>query len=158
MEGQVTIFDQDLWCGRMSPGHSVPIKEQTSKRSSRKSLGSQNQTLPMFLCLKKDGQSQGAYTMTWGGGALLGEYTMHSFGESPREENVLRLSQILEDCPLPKYSLSAKACQGILRRAEKRGKELPPELEKALRIQTGQSVSRSGGANPEEDGNRWQSS
>jgi hypothetical protein len=27
---------------------------------------------------------------------LLGEYMMHSFGESPREENVSRLSQILQ--------------------------------------------------------------
>ena len=28
--------------------------------------------------------------------------------------------------------MSAKACQGILRRAEKRGKELPPMLMEAL--------------------------
>jgi hypothetical protein len=42
------------------------------------------------------------------------------------------LSQILEDCPHPKYSLSAKACQGILNRANRRGKELPKELEIAL--------------------------
>jgi hypothetical protein len=33
----------------------------------------------------------------------------------------------------PKYYLSPKACQGILRRAEKRGKALPPMLEQALR-------------------------
>ena len=32
----------------------------------------------------------------------------------------------------PKYYLSPKACAGILRRAEKRGKALPPVLEKAL--------------------------
>ena len=32
----------------------------------------------------------------------------------------------------PKYSLSAKACQGILRRANQRGKELPELLEMAL--------------------------
>jgi hypothetical protein len=31
-----------------------------------------------------------------------------------------------------KYSLSAKACRGILRRAEKRGKELPDMLREAL--------------------------
>jgi hypothetical protein len=45
------------------------------------------------------------------------------------------LSQILEDSPHPKYSLSAKACQGILNRAAKRGKELPPELKAALEAQ-----------------------
>ena len=66
------------------------------------------------------------------GGALLGEYTMHSFGECPKEEKESRLSQILEDQPLPKYSLSTKACQGILRRADRRGKELPKQLRAAL--------------------------
>ena len=70
--------------------------------------------------------------MTWEDGALLGEYTMHSFGESPKEENASRLSQILEDSAHPKYYLSAKACQGILNRAEKRGKELPEVLKTAL--------------------------
>jgi hypothetical protein len=74
------------------------------------------------------------------GGALRGEYTMRSFGECPREENVSRLSQILEVSPHPKYSLSAKACTGILNRAARRGKELPAELKSALEAQ---SVSRS---------------
>ena len=71
------------------------------------------------------------------GGALLGAFTMHSFGESPREENVSLLSQILEDTPHPKYCLSAKAVIGILRRANKRGKELPTELRLALQTQSG---------------------
>ena len=65
---------------------------------------------------------------------------MLSFGESPREENVSRLSQILEDSAPPKYCLSEKACAGILRRAEKRGKELPKELKEALLRQCGESV------------------
>jgi hypothetical protein len=43
------------------------------------------------------------------------------------------LSDVLETGPLPeRYSLSPKACSGILRRAERRGKELPPMLKKAL--------------------------
>ena len=45
----------------------------------------------------------------------------------------LRLSDILEKEPPEKYSLSSRACAGILRRAEKRGKTLPPMLEAALR-------------------------
>jgi hypothetical protein len=73
------------------------------------------------------------------GGLLLGVYTMHSFGEYPSEERESLLSQILEDNPPRKYSLSARACQGILRRAKNRGKELPPELEAAL---IAQSVSK----------------
>jgi hypothetical protein len=42
------------------------------------------------------------------------------------------LSQIVEADVPAKYSLSKKACEGILRRAEKRGKKLPPMLEDAL--------------------------
>lgn len=68
---------------------------------------------------------------------MLGEYTMHSFGECPSEENVSRLSAILEDTPHPKYYLSAKACAGILRRAERRGKKLLEPL-KAVLIQQSQ--------------------
>jgi hypothetical protein len=38
------------------------------------------------------------------------------------------LSAILEPNPDPKYFLSPTACKGILRRAEKRGRELPLPL------------------------------
>lgn len=72
---------------------------------------------------------------------MLGEYTMHSFGEYPREENVSRLSAILEGCPHQRYSLSAKACQGILNRAERRGKKLPEQLETALRAQAALQIA-----------------
>ena len=77
-------------------------------------------------------------------GCIMGErwslaWRVHDaqFWESPKEENASRLSQILEDTAHPKYSLSAKACLGILRRAEKRGKELPSELREALEWQAG---------------------
>jgi hypothetical protein len=70
--------------------------------------------------------------MCWADGALLGGYMTHSFGESPSVANVSHLSQILEVTPHRKYYLSAKACQGILTRAERRGKELPSELKTAL--------------------------
>ena len=86
-----------------------------------------------------DGQNPGAITLTTAPGALLGEYTTHSFGECPSEGNASRLSQILEDCPPRKYSLSAKACAGILTRAKRRGKKLPEELERVLRKQAGAS-------------------
>jgi hypothetical protein len=43
------------------------------------------------------------------------------------------LSDVLEIGELPqRYFLSATACKGILRRAEKRGKALPPQLRQAL--------------------------
>ena len=63
---------------------------------------------------------------------MHGVYSMHSFGECPSAAVESHLSQILEDSPRQKYYLSEKACQGILRRAERRGKELPPVLKKAL--------------------------
>ena len=46
---------------------------------------------------------------------------------------VSSLSDILETGDVPqRYYLSARACRGILRRAEKRGKTLPPQLARAL--------------------------
>lgn len=53
-------------------------------------------------------------------------------GECPSVARESTLSQILEVNAPEKYYLSAKACAGILRRAEKRGKELPPMLKEAL--------------------------
>jgi hypothetical protein len=48
------------------------------------------------------------------------------------------LSRVLETGELPpRFYLSAKACAGILRRATKRGKALPPMLEQALRQAAG---------------------
>ena len=94
----------------------------------------------MCVYRTEDGTNPGAITLKMVPGALLGEFMMRSFGESPSEENVSRLSQILEASPHPKYSLSAKACRGILNRAERRGLELPEALRAAL---VAQSVSRS---------------
>lgn len=79
-----------------------------------------------------------------GSGPSHGEYLMHSFGESPSVAAVSRLSQILEASAHPKYYLSEKACLGIIRRAERRGKKLPPMLEKALRLQCSGLASTSG--------------
>ena len=54
-------------------------------------------------------------------------------GLSLKDEGVCSLSDILETGPVPqRYFLSAKACRGVLRRAAKRGKELPPQLRHAL--------------------------
>jgi len=141
IEGQVGLFDLDTWCGRTSPVLSAAEtrKARTSPPSLKKSSKSQNRKPPMCVCVCRsaDGRQPGYITLTMEDGALLGEYTMHSFGESPREENASRLSQILEDSAHPKYCLSARACAGILNRAQKRGKELPPELKEALLRQCG---------------------
>ena len=51
--------------------------------------------------------------------------------EAPCEDIPSHLSDILEENPDPKYRLSSKACLGILTRASRRGKKLPPMLEEA---------------------------
>ena len=133
MDGQVSLSDLGGWFGKTFPELSAVTKEKTSRQFSQKSSKLQNQKLPMCLCLTGGGgTSQDVSTTKWEDGALLGEYTMHSFGESPREENESHLSQILEDSAHQRYYLSEKACAGILNRAEKRGKELPEILKTAL--------------------------
>jgi hypothetical protein len=53
--------------------------------------------------------------------------------EYPKDAGVCSLSDILETGALPpQYYLSAKACQGILRRAVKRERMLPSALQAAL--------------------------
>ena len=132
-EEQMSIFGQDTWSGKTSPDHSPQTEVKTSQRSLKKQSGSLNRKPPLFLFLKRDGQQQDA---SWeNAGALLGVFSTHSFGESPSVAVESHLSQILEDTPHPKYSLSEKACRGILNRANRRGRKLPEPLENALRSQ-----------------------
>ena len=81
-----------------------------------------------------------------GGGNLLGLCWEPGFpsaiglstaagGVSPKDAKESSLSQILEGVPHPRYFLSPTACRGILRRAQKRSKELPMILRQALEIQ-----------------------
>ncbi len=58
-----------------------------------------------------------------------------NLSELPRTPNPTLLSDILEEEADPKYNLSAKACRGILNRANRRGKKLPEILEEALKAQ-----------------------
>lgn len=76
-------------------------------------------------------------------GAWCGELTTRNTGECPNAVVVSRLLQILEETPHPKYNLTPKACQGILRRAERRGKDLPKLLKAVL-------IRQSQGASPQE--------
>lgn len=78
-------------------------------------------------------------------GAWCGELTTRNTGECPNAVVVSRLSQILEETPHPKYNLTAKACQGILRRAERRGKDLPKLLKQVLLMQSASGGGCDGG-------------
>lgn len=145
-DGQVTWSDLGLWSGKTCPEHSRATKGETSRQSSKRSSASQSRKPPILKCLKRVGTPGGATTMKWeDDGAWLGECMMRNTGESPNAAVVSRLSQILEATPQGKYSLSAKACQGILRRAERRGKDLPETLKAVLLMQSGSGGCDGGG-------------
>ena len=75
--------------------------------------------------------------MAWHGECL----TLNS-SEWPSDAAVCFLSAVLEKSEVPqRFYLSATACEGILRRAERREKSLPPRLEAAL---IAQSASKEG--------------
>ena len=147
MEGQMSLFDPDGCSGKTyrDPCQAEHPKEKTSGSSLKKQRGSKT-PMPLFLDLT-NGQTQDASWVK--GGALLGEYSMHSFGESPisvmtecranLEHRIgvgeSHLSQILTDTVQEKYYLSEKACLGILRRSIEKGKELPELLRTALERQ-----------------------
>ena len=131
MEGQMSIFDLGLPFGKMSPAPIHQTAGAISKPSSKRSAKSQTQQF-QFLSLKKgSGLTPDA---SWEMATQLpGAPMMLNIGPGPHSaESASTLSQILVPNAPEKYFLSAKACAGILRRAEKRGKELPTMLREAL--------------------------
>lgn len=79
------------------------------------------------------GLTQEAFWQT--GIPSLGESSTLNFGAYPKDVEESFLSQILQVRVPKKYYLSPTACKGVLRRAEKRGKELPTILKEALERQ-----------------------
>ncbi len=74
----------------------------------------------LVLCMDPGEQSHG------------GPWTPNT-SDWPNDAAVCSLSQVLETGSIPpRFFLSGTACAGILRRAEKRGKKLPPALQLAL--------------------------
>ena len=120
---------QDTSCGKMSPAPSPKTQERISKQSSKQSHPSKATMLCLVL-QKENGQEQENCWETVS--VSHGDALTRSIGEFPREEDVSILSQILMVGVPEKYYLSQKACLGILRRADARGKELPELLKKAL--------------------------
>ena len=134
-KGQMTLFDLDpaIWCGRTSPELSPLQTERTSARCLRKPA--ELSTAPyLYLDLRPGyGNLLGPY---WDiNSHLLGGYWTLNTDPSPKDAKGSSLSRILQDTVPDRYYLSKTACLGILRRAKKRGKELPPLLRRALEIQ-----------------------
>ena len=109
---QLTLFTQEPPFGKTSPEPCQATKEPTSVSSSQ-----------VWLTSGRLHKSTPCWT--------------RNTSEAPRndeEEYFSSLSSILQpakDVPT-RYYLSSKAAEGILRRAEKRGKTLPEMLRQAL--------------------------
>lgn len=133
LKGQIALFDLDMPCGKTSPAHTAATKGKTSERCSKNSAASKTVT-PIFLDLRTgSGLTRERSWVT--GIPSLGEHSTRNTGESPNVVVESTLSQILEaNVPL-KYYLSARACAGVLNRAQKRGKPLPEILKTALEQQ-----------------------
>ena len=128
MQQQMSFLD--TLSGKTSQERSVQTEDVTSTQSSKRSAPLLTTDL-MFLDLRTGaGNLLGAYWETTS--ALPGESSTLNTSESLNVAAECSLSEILQVDAPEKYSLSAKACNGILRRAEKRGKELPPMLRDAL--------------------------
>lgn len=118
--------------GKTCQERSVPTEEKTSEPCWKNLPAWNNQTL-QFLDLRVGGANGAKLEQSpETDGLWLGDSLMLNIGESPKEESVSLLSQILEVNAPQKYYLSARACQGILTRASRRGKPLPEVLRQAL--------------------------
>ena len=144
LEGQESIFGRDSGFGKMSSalsqvgGTLKRVKKSLGrifKKSSKRSSKLKNHTFMLLDLRPGAGNMLGAYweyDPPW-----LGSFGMLNTSECPKDAVECSLWQILQATAPSRYSLSQTACLGILRRAECRGKSLPPLLEAALRMQAG---------------------
>lgn len=106
--------------------------------------GSYGKTSPAF-CHRTKGEPLAPSSGSWKTAGMLyrGECWTLSSSEYPSDAGVCFLSDILcQDAP-QEYFLSPTACEGIIRRAERRGRSLPPTLKSAL-----EAAIRSNSATP----------
>jgi hypothetical protein len=121
----------DSLFGKTSPELSQATVEKTSRQSCRRLPTLSEMPMIQFLDLRRGGGNLlGAYWDTVG--ALPGVCMTLNTGEFPSAVRESTLSQILQANAPDRYSLSGKAALGILRRAKKRGKDLPSMLLEAL--------------------------
>ena len=150
------MFDLDLASGRtcpaLSPADGTPKQEKSGQAKTSGSSSSRFSKLKNHTFMLLD--------LRPGAGNMLGPYWEYdpvwpgSFGtlntsECPSDVVVSFLWQILQAIVPSRYCLSNKACRGILRRSEERGKPLPEDLERVLRIQSKLILPDGVGAQPE---------
>ena len=114
-------------CGSMFGRYVRSVHDGLSGRTCRER--SQAHTGRISDACSKPWMNSG---MVWHGG-----YWTRNTSEWPNGAVASSLSAVLEAHAPEKYSLSPKACAGIIRRADKRGKPLPEQLRRALERQIG---------------------
>ena len=124
---------QQLLFGKTSQG-SCQQKTMPLDASSQESWGSMRP-----LSLKKASGIRQAFSVEKPSEWVIESSTPNTLGWLRGVEGsfslpcLVNLSKVLESGPVhQKYFLSEKACSGILRRAERRGKALPEPLRQAL--------------------------
>ena len=144
LEGQESLFARDSGSGKTSSGRSAAgeilqrVKNslgQTFKKSSKRSSKLKNHTFMLLDLRQGAGNILGPcweYDPVW-----LGSLGTLNTSECPKDVVESSLWQILLDTVPSRYWLSRKACRGMLRRADCRGKLLPKLLEIALSMQGG---------------------
>jgi hypothetical protein len=129
---QEMFAEPDGSSGKTSPAHSAVTEAETLLSWLARWLG------PNSVFRETDGEIPELLSAQTGAssGALWTRSTSewnHTLVPSHSGGGVCSLSSILETGQVdPRYFLSQKACLGILRRAEKRGKALPEALQRAL--------------------------
>ena len=119
---------QSCACGKTFPAQDHRIPAKTSAKSCSSSAGSATPML-MYLDLRNGSGTDASWELVRG--QLPGQNWMPLTGcRSGGRESTL--ASILQADAPQKYYLSAKAAQGIMNRAAKRGKILPQMLKEAL--------------------------
>jgi hypothetical protein len=120
------IAELDSPSGKMSQEPSLPVKAGILQKWLAQWQDSKTLECPKTAGARK---AQRWATMAYSNGLVF----VRNGSGWRNGATVCSLSSILETGPVDRrYFLSAKACAGILRRAEKRGKTLPEMLRKAL--------------------------
>lgn len=104
--------------------------------NERNQLGVCGKTCPAFCTPTKE-EILVSSSGRWGNSGMgtPTEFLTLNTSESHKDEEECSLLDILETGDVPqRYYLSQKACAGLLRRAQKRGKTLPEPLRRALEL------------------------
>jgi hypothetical protein len=138
-------------------GKDLQIREGASCSPTWQSLlgsdlnGLSGKMSPVFCPRMEDGTlapSSGRWANS-GMGSRTECWTLNTceWGDGPEPSrsagDVSSLSDVLQTGPLPpRFSLSKKACEGILRRSQRRAKTLPPMLKAALEAVAGGTAAK----------------